>query len=223
MLLTFFLLIDVANAGNRHHAEGTEETIKEPNEKPKRDENAVFQGFSGGMMLHVGYGFAKDSKQLYNMAGELPLGGVTYGVGGELRIHLLKHLRVGGEGYVSNMPLLKNGTNVRMGYGGALVDCYDKWGKFWPFIGTSIGGGVVKRMYVLAKADGAEVETPNAAFTTNDFFMINPFVGGEIELSRAIHLLLKVDYLLPFGVNRWNVSLLYPSGPKFHVGIMFTH
>ena len=43
--------------------------------------------------------------------------GFAYGFGGQLRIHFLDHIHLGGEGHVSTMPLTGTGSNVRTGWG----------------------------------------------------------------------------------------------------------
>ena len=67
------------------------------------------QLFDGGMMLHAGYLNGNIKALDYNTKG------MTYGIGGMLRFHIGNHLRVGGEGYVSNLSQMGNGSYVRMG------------------------------------------------------------------------------------------------------------
>lgn len=60
-------------------------------------EKKLLRGFDGGMMIHTGY-----------LQGNLePIGydvkGMPIGVGGAIRLHLGKHFRIGGEGYISTL------------------------------------------------------------------------------------------------------------------------
>ena len=93
--------------------------------------NKVYQGFSGGMMLHTGYLFGQDGNAPKTADGRLcSPQGALFGIGGALRVHLWKYLRTGFEGFVSTMPsaitdcrdVLKNGSYVRVGCGGVLAD-----------------------------------------------------------------------------------------------------
>lgn len=94
--------------------------------------NKVYQGFSGGMMLHTGYLFGQDKNAPVAANGRTSSPqGALFGIGGALRVHLWKYLRTGFEGFVSTMPsattdchdILKPGSYVRVGCGGVLADC----------------------------------------------------------------------------------------------------
>lgn len=205
--------------------------------------SAVFSGFSGGMMVHGGYLFASDPSQVFGntaLGGDvqnLPKGGFCMGLGGSLRVHLLNHIHVGAEGFVSTMPMssMHNGSNVRTGWGGALCDYYTEWGRVRPVIGMTIGGGATKRLYI-PDADGCvQVVTTdgdtinyNASYSKTPFFFLDPYVGLEIGLNNHMALIVRIDYLLPFGSSKsiltQNVSMsnfVNPSGPRLYVGVMF--
>ena len=62
--------------------------------------------FSGGMMLHIGYQGGKGCGFLDDAGEEKTLHSLTYGIGGQLRFHLLEHMHIGTEGYVSTMSFL---------------------------------------------------------------------------------------------------------------------
>ena len=106
--------------------------------------NKVYQGFSGGMMLHTGYLFGQDKNAPLAANGRSASPqGALFGIGGALRVHLWKYLRTGFEGFVSTMPstttdcynILKPGSYVRVGCGGVLADCCWRMDKVWPYIG----------------------------------------------------------------------------------------
>lgn len=207
------------------------------------EETSIFSGFSGGMMLHVGYAFASSPDALFRNASitdvqNLPKDGVTMGIGGAMRFHFFKHLRIGAEGFVSTMPLMKSGSNVRTGWGGALVDCYWKGKKVTPFVGGSLGGGSTRRLYV--PGDGTSVQSGdsivyNASYSKTPFFYLDPYVGLEFKLTRRMNLITRIDWLLPFGKGeqgvgservketiRWS-NFITPSGPRLYIGFMFIH
>lgn len=210
------------------------------NEKEKNS-TGLFTGFSGGMMVHAGYLFSDDPRKVFSNSGlgsedyvkGLPKGGFCYGIGGALRIHLIDHIHVGGEGFVSSMPLMGTGSKVRTAWGGAFCDVYTTWGKVRPLIGMTIGGGATSRLYVPKQA-AVVVNTAtdsmiyNAAYTKTPFFLLDPYIGLEIGLKSHDAILIRIDYMLPFGKNsskltdnvKWS-NFLSPSGPRLYIGFMF--
>lgn len=216
-------------------------------EKETKHSSGVFTGFSGGMMLHGGYLFASDPTKVFSNNGlgsidyvkGLPKDGVCYGFGGSLRAHLLSFIHVGAEGFVSTMPLMKTGSNVRTGWGGAFCDVYGNWKKVRPMVGLTIGGGAMKRLYV-PENDPTTVPTAtdtitttvyNSSYVQTPFFFLDPYVGVEITLTRHMALLIRIDYMLPFNINSQGLSeagkivkwdnFVTPSGPRLYVGVMF--
>ena len=207
--------------------------------------NHVFSGFSGGMMLHIGYMFSDDPRKIFSNAGlgspdyikNLPKDGVGLGLGGTLRVHLINHLHVGAEGGMTIMPLGGTG-NVRMGYGGAMCDFYTQWGKVRPLAGLSVGGGAMKRLFIpqyepIAYAEEGATDSTyyNASYVKTPFFYLDPYVGLEIDIATNMALLIRIDYMLPFGRTGSNLTdlkegvkwsnFMTPSGPRLYVGIMF--
>lgn len=204
----------------------------------------IFTGFSGGMMLHAGYMFAKDPRYVFSNTGlgsadyikNLPRDGVCIGLGGALRIHLIDHIHLGAEGGVSTMPLMKTGSNVRTGFGGAFCDFYANCGKVSPLIGLSVGGGTMKRLYVpddppVVYNSGTDTTNYNSSYVKTPFFYLDPYIGMEIGLNNHMALLIRIDYMLPFGRTssslttlgqdvKWS-NFMTPSGPRLYVGIMF--
>ena len=212
--------------------------------KKTRSASGIFTGFSGGMMLHGGYLFADDPTKVFSNTGlgsyeyvkGLPKDGFCYGLGGALRVHLIDHIHLGAEGFVSTMPLMSTGSNVRTGWGGALCDFYTDWGKVRPMIGLTVGGGTMKRLFVPVDSLGyvpvgttaGDTTNYNASYTKTPFFFIDPYVGLEINLGSHMALLIRIDYMLPFGTTKskltenvkWS-NFMTPSGPRLYVGVMF--
>ena len=62
------------------------------------------QRFDGGMMVHTGYLHGDLTALNYKAEG------MTFGLGGVLRYHLGNHFRLGGEGYVSTLKQMHNGS-----------------------------------------------------------------------------------------------------------------
>lgn len=220
-----------------------------PKTTEKKSSVRIFSGFTGGMMLHGGYLFSDDPTKVFSNTGlgswdyvkGLPSSGFCYGLGGALRAHLINHIHLGAEGFVSTMPLMHTGSNVRTGWGGVLCDFYGNWGKVRPMVGLTIGGGAMKRLYV---PDQTEVEVPtssnptdststiyNSSYVKTPFFFIDPYVGMEISLGGHMALLIRIDYMLPFNIHNKGLSevgqqvkwehFVTPSGPRLYVGVMF--
>ena len=226
------------------NAQGQESNAASPQQKSSGAK--VFTGFSGGMLLHAGYLFSQDPTKVFSNTGlgsadyvkNLPKAGAAFGLGGLLRVHFIDHIHLGGEGHVSTMPLMATGSNVRTGWGGAFADFYTNWGKVRPMIGLSVGGGTMKRLYV---PDQKPVETPgatpeenttyNSSYVKTPFFYMDPYIGMEIGLTDHIALMIRIDYMLPFGRTnsgltnlnndvKWS-NFMTPSGPRLYIGVMF--
>ena len=218
------------------------DTPKEVKAKKSRSASSFFTGFSGGMMLHGGYLFAKDPRYVFSNTGlgspdyvkNLPNDGFCMGLGGTLRAHLINHIHLGAEGFVSTMPLMKTGSNVRTGWGGAMCDFYTDWGKMRPLIGLTVGGGVMKRLFVpdAPTVTSADSKTNyNASYTKTPFFLLDPYIGMEIGLTNHMALIIRIDYMLPFGRTSSSLTdlkkdvswgnFMTPSGPRLYVGLMF--
>lgn len=195
-------------------------SLAQPGEPHKRA--SVFQGYSGGMMVHAGYLFGETAAPAYNT-----WSGATLGIGGALRIHLWQHLRVGAEGYVSTMPAnlsnqrgqLKNGSYIRSGWGGIVADACWRKEKVWPYIGGGIGGGSCRSLYIY---DGDEADwNPESTtiFHKDPFFYVNPYVGIDWCMTRRVHLTFKLDWLIALHKQ----TVVQPTGPRLYFGFMFCH
>lgn len=179
----------------------------------------VYRGFSGGMLLHTGYMYGTNPH-----APSTPNGAV-WGLGGALRVHLWDHLRVGGEGFVSNMPValtnaasvLEKGSYVRNGFGGVLVESCWELDKVWPYIGLTIGGGAQRSLYIVEGSQEDWQSESDAVFNKQSYMMLNPHVGAELVLTSHVHVILRADYMLPI----YREGLLAPHGPRIYIGFMF--
>lgn len=209
---------------------------KQKKAQSEKEKTPVFTGFSVGVSANLGYAFAKSPAEMYhnktleNMKlSDISRQSITLGAGIMGRIHLFNHMHVGAEGYVSTMPM-RSGSNIKHGYAGALIDGYFTLGKVALSAGTGIGGGKIKRMYVPENAEQVSSDKGvlyNASYTTTSFFYFDPYVGVEVPISSLMSVLIKLDYLLPFGKGqdafistfKWS-NFLSPSGPRLHVGFL---
>lgn len=172
----------------------------------------AYRGFSGGMMLHAGF--------VENALTPLPnheVSAPTTGIGGAIRFHFGKHLRVGTEGYTSNAKLWGNGSYVQSGWGGLLVDVPFTFNRWTVFAGVTVGGGESKGVYML-QGDATDWQ-PEEEFYYHKFgfAMVDPFFGIEYRLTDVIHVVLKGDWMMGLGENVTHL----PTGPRAYIGFMF--
>ena len=179
-------------------------------------ETKAIKGFSGGMMVHTGYLSGGDNPFGYDATG------ATFGIGGVAKLHLSKHFRAGFEGYFSNMGLHKgvsSGSFNKLFWTGALADCFWKVGKFYPYVGATVGGGMETAFYMFEGDKHDWLPEAAAVYNKKPFFAVDPFVGVEYAVGEALRLTLKADWLLAInkdGLNR-------PMGPRIYFGFIFAH
>lgn len=179
-----------------------------------------YNGFSGGMMVHSGYLQSKDftiatnnGQSLQNLQAK----GVPFGIGGAAKVHLGKHLRVGGEGYVSNLNYGEHNSIFSLSYGGVFVDCVWQNKRFSPYVGVLFGGGSTQNTTLFAPTYDDFIAEGNVSYRKNSFLALSPFVGIEYALNDKIRLTLKADYLL----NLNSAPNDFASGVRVFVGFMF--
>lgn len=209
-------LLFLCGASAAAYAEPTSAQMDEPTstqmEEPTQKRASLYRGFDGGMMLHTGY-----------LNGTIaPLGnyraqGAPMGIGGVARIHLGEHLRVGGEGYISTLSQLDNGSYIECGWGGVLADFYWIFGRFQPYAGLTIGGGALTHNLMFESPTMDWKPVGNTVFQKQGFMAIDPFVGCDYILTKALHLTLKLDYLCAIG----QAAPTMPTGPRIYFGILF--
>ncbi len=176
----------------------------------------IIHGFSGGMMVHTGYLSGSDNPYNYNASG------ATFGIGGVAKLHIGKHFRAGFEGYFSSMGLnenIKDGSFNKVFWTGLLADWYWKKGRFYPYVGTSVGGGMETAFYIFDGNKHDWLPEASAVYHKQPFLAIDPFIGVEYKVGAALRLTLKADWLLAInsdGLNR-------PMGPRLYFGCIFAH
>ena len=179
-------------------------------------EKKVIKGFSGGMMINGGYVFGSDNP--YN----LNINSLTLGMGGCAKLHFSDHFRAGFEGYFSSAPLrngVESGSHNKLFWTGALADFFWKKGKFVPYVGATVGGGMETSFYMFEgnKYDW-EVES-KVVLHKEPFFALDPYTGIEYKVGRALRLTLKADWLLAINTHGLN----QPMGPRIYFGFIFAH
>ena len=179
-------------------------------------ESKFIKGFSGGMMVHSGYQYGCD-----NPFG-VDISSPTFGIGGCAKLHLMDHFRTGFEGYFSTAPIRKvveSGSHNKLFWTGLLADWFWQHGKLIPYIGTTLGGGM-ETSFLMFEGDKHDW-TPEGLTVLHKqpFFAIDPYVGVEYAVGKALRLTLKADWMLAInsdGLNR-------PMGPRVYFGFIFAH
>lgn len=202
------------------------------------DSTRVFQGFSGGMMLHTGYLFGQDQRAPHGVSGDLySPEGATIGIGGAMHVHLWRLLRVGCEGSVSTMyssmtncrHLLERGSYVRTGWGGINVDaCWRDLPEvghtqLWPYVGAAVGGGAMRSFYLMEGNQNDWLDEQRTLFHKEPFVYLCPYLGMYISLTSRVHLTLRLDWLLAFRTQDPQSPIINPTGPRLYMGFMFSH
>ena len=193
----------------------------------KNDSTAVFQGCSGGMMVHAGYLFGQPAGAILPTGEQVSMQGLTYGLGGSMRVNLMKHLRIGCEVFSSNVKsgmtdqhdFLQKGSYIRTGWGGVIADACWRMEKVWPYIGGSVGGGAMRTLSIVDGSQDDWQAEGVAILHKQGFGYVNPYVGMDYCITRRIHATFRLDWMLAFA----NKQLVFPTGPRLYVGIMFCH
>lgn len=178
--------------------------------------NKVIKGFSGGMMVHSGYQYGCD-----NPFG-LDISAPTFGIGGCAKVNFSDHFRAGFEGYFSTAPIkrgVESGSHNKLFWTGVLADFFCTRGKFTPYIGTTLGGGMEAAFYMF---DGDKHDWTPEGMTVlhkQPFFVIDPYVGVEYAVGAALRLTLKADWMLALNSDGLNK----PMGPRIYFGFIFAH
>lgn len=175
-------------------------------------------------MLHTGYLYG-NFPQIGHSTSGMPVG-----IGGLIKLRLGNHWHVGTEGYASTLPQLKNGSYCRFGWGGLLGDFYWTFGRFAPYVGVTVGGGVNSNLLMFDGEPGTHDWQPldNSYFNRHGFFAIAPFVGCDYAVTDFFHLTLKADWLncltpgTPGSSSAISADKL-PTGPRFYFGFIFCH
>ena len=179
-------------------------------------ESKFIKGFSGGMMVHSGYQYGCD-----NPFG-VDISSPTFGIGGCAKLHLTDHFRTGFEGYFSTAPIRKvveSGSHNKLFWTGLLADWFWQHGKLIPYIGTTLGGGM-ETSFLMFEGDKHDWKPePNAVLHKQPFFAIDPYVGVEYAVGKALRLTLKADWM--FALN--SDGLNKPMGPRVYFGFIFAH
>jgi len=166
--------------------------------------------FRGGMMLHAGL----IGNQLENPE----IKGVCTGIGGKIVFPVMKHLRIGTEGYVSNYKYSQSEGFYKLGWGGLLAEYQFLNKRLTPVAGVTIGGGKIRDLYPLT-GNFTDNSADAAIYKVYSTIIIAPQVSLEYKLTSHINLACKVDYLLYPEID---YADYIARGPRLYVGILFS-
>ncbi len=218
LTLLICLLAAVPMAGLAANPAGTTSGNHIDNSTPRRSALA-YRGFSGGMMLHTGY-VSAGTISLQGVGGAITsqeMSGMPTGIGGAIKFHFGKYLRLGTEGYSTSLKYGPHNSSLNIGWGGILVDGLYRMGRWAPFAGLTFGGGSVKNLTVTAPVhDDFDVEA-NISYRRYSFMTVTPFAGVEFAATSHMHLMFKADWM----TNVSNPQPDFPSGPRFYLGFSF--
>lgn len=176
----------------------------------------VIKGFSGGMMVHSGYQYGCDNPFGLNISSP------TFGIGGCAKLHLSEHFRAGFEGYFSTAPIKRgvvSGSHNKLFWTGLLADWFFQRGKFIPYVGATLGGGMETSFFMFEGDKHDWVEEGRTVLHKQPFFAIDPYVGVEYAVGKALRLTLKADWLFALNADGLNE----PMGPRVYFGFIFAH
>ena len=176
----------------------------------------VIKGFSGGMMVHSGYQYGCDNPFGLNISSP------TFGIGGCAKLHLSDHFRAGFEGYFSTAPIKRgvvSGSHNKLFWTGLLADWFFQRGKVIPYVGATLGGGMETSFFMFEGDKHDWVEEGRTVLHKQPFFAIDPYVGVEYAVGKALRLTLKADWLFALNADGLNE----PVGPRVYFGFIFAH
>ena len=176
----------------------------------------VIKGFSGGMMVHSGYQYGCDNPFGLNISSP------TFGIGGCAKLHFSEHFRAGFEGYFSTAPIKRgvvSGSHNKLFWTGLLADWFFQRGKVIPYVGATLGGGMETSFFMFEGDKHDWVEEGRTVLHKQPFFAIDPYVGVEYAVGKALRLTLKADWLFALNADGLNE----PMGPRVYFGFIFAH
>lgn len=177
----------------------------------------AYKGFSGGMMVHAGWVSSGDV--VIGSAPAQSMSGIPLGIGGALKVRFGDHLRVGTEGYTSSLGYGEWGSSLSIGWGGLLVDYTFRVGEFMPYVGATIGGGLVENLTLPRNPEQDFLPEEGVSYRNYGVGVLVPFVGVEYGLTERMSLTLKADYMFSLTPAESD----FPSGVRCYVGFMFNH
>ena len=178
----------------------------------------IFRGILSGMYLHTGYVGSRPFTFTHNgteYKGRLQ--GAVYGIGGHAKALFGKHIRIGGEAYISNHRY-ENHSKASIMWGGLVADY--AWAlshKFNIMLGNTIGRGQFVHTKIFAPVTVDYNADEVVAIRRYGFWCDVPYIACEYILSDRARLTFRTDYML--NISRRENDFF--TGIRFYVGVTF--
>lgn len=178
----------------------------------------IFRGILSGMYLHTGYVGSRQFTFTHNgteYKGRLQ--GAVYGIGGHAKALFGKHIRIGGEAYISNHRY-ENHSKASIMWGGLVADY--AWAlsrKFNIMLGNTIGRGQFVHTKIFAPVTVDYNADEVVAIRRYGFWCDVPYIACEYILSDRARLTFRTDHM--FNISRSENDFF--TGIRFYVGFTF--
>ena len=178
----------------------------------------IFRGILSGMYLHTGYVGSRQFTFTHNgteYKGRLQ--GAVYGIGGHAKALFGKHIRIGGEAYISNHRY-ENHSKASIMWGGLVADY--AWAlsrKFNIMLGNTIGRGHFVHTKIFAPVTSDYNADEVVAIRRYGFWCDVPYIACEYILSDRARLTFRTDHM--FNISRSENDFF--TGIRFYVGFTF--
>ncbi len=178
----------------------------------------IFRGILSGMYLHTGYVGSRQFTFTHNgteYKGRLQ--GYVYGIGGHAKALLGRHIRIGGEAYISNHRY-ENHSKASIMWGGLVADyAWAIGSKFNIMLGNTIGGGHFVHTKIFAPVTSDYDADEVVAIRRYGFWCDVPYIACEYILSDRARLTFRTDYML--NISRRENDFF--TGIRFYIGLTF--
>lgn len=178
----------------------------------------IFRGILSGMYLHTGYVGSRQFTFTHNgteYKGRLQ--GSVYGIGGHAKALLGRHIRIGGEAYISNHRY-ENHSKASIMWGGLVADyAWAIGSKFNIMLGNTIGGGHFVHTKIFAPVTSDYDADEVVAIRRYGFWCYVPYIACEYILSDRTRMTFRTDYML--NISRRENDFF--TGIRFYIGLTF--
>ena len=178
----------------------------------------IFRGILSGMYLHTGYVGSRQFTFTHNgteYKGRLQ--GSVYGIGGHAKALLGRHIRIGGEAYISNHRY-ENHSKASIMWGGLVADyAWAIGSKFNIMLGNTIGGGHFVHTKIFAPVTSDYDADEVVAIRRYGFWCDVPYIACEYILSDRTRMTFRSDYML--NISRRENDFF--TGIRFYIGLTF--
>ena len=178
----------------------------------------IFRGILSGMYLHTGYVGSRPFTFTHNgIEYNGRLQGTVLGIGGHAKALFGKHIRIGGEAYISNHRY-ENHSKASIMWGGLVADY--AWAlsrKFNIMLGNTIGRGHFVHTKIFAPVTSDYNADEVVAIRRYGFWCDVPYIACEYILSDRARLTFRTDHM--FNISRSENDFF--TGIRFYVGFTF--